>query len=120
MKYWSGVKDELNEDGEEHEEFGEDYPYVGPLRGRPNPSFRVARDLFEGYFVAVRPADGDTHPVWIGRALSNPNSSPENPNCVFIQYFRPTSKNQDVIDFYTGWDSKRGLHWKVDETEPPV
>ena len=80
----------------------------------------MARDLFEGYFVAVRPADGDTHTVWIGRALSNPNSSPENPNCVLIQYFRPTSRNQDVIDFYTGWDSERGLRWKVDETEPPV
>ena len=67
VKYWRGVKvalmeplptfdvlrdgfwpttrveanraDELNEDGEEHEEFGEDDPYVGPLRGCPNPSF---------------------------------------------------------------------------------
>ena len=58
--------------------------------------------------------------MWIGRALSNPNSSPKNPNCVLIQYFRPTSRNQDVIDFYTRWDSKRGLRWKVDEIEPPV
>ena len=58
--------------------------------------------------------------MWIGRALSNPNSSPENPNCVLIQYFRPTSRNQDVIDFYTGWDNERGLCWKVDEIEPPV
>ena len=31
--------DELNEDGEEHEEFGEDDPYIGPLSSRPNPSF---------------------------------------------------------------------------------
>ena len=22
-------------------------------------------------------------------------------------------------DYYTGWDSERGLRWKVDETEPP-
>ena len=34
--------DELNKDDEEREEFGEDDPYVGPLSGRPNPSFRVA------------------------------------------------------------------------------
>ena len=58
--------------------------------------------------------------MWIGRALSNPNSSLEYPNCVLIQYFRPTSRNQDVIDFYTRWDCKRGLRWKVDETEPPI
>ena len=58
--------------------------------------------------------------MWIGRALSNPNSSPENLNFVLIQYFRPTSRNQDVIDFYTKWDIKRGLRWKVDETEPLV
>ena len=112
--------DELDEDGEDREEFGEDDAYVGPLRGRPQPSFRVGRDLFEGYFVAVRPAEGDSHPVWIARAFSNPNCNPEKPNCVLIQYFRPTSRDQNVQDFYTGWDSERGLRWKVDETEPPL
>ena len=88
MKYWRGVKvvlmeplptlrngfwpttriqasrvDQLDDDGEDREEFGEDEAYVGPLSGRPNPSFRVARDLFEGYFVAVQPTEGDLHPV---------------------------------------------------------
>ena len=148
VKYWRGVKvalmellptfptlrdgfwptirvqasrvDQLDDDGEDREEFGEDEVYVGPLSGCPNPSFRVARDLFEGYFVAIRPAEGDLHPIWIGRALFDPNSNPENPNCVLIQYFRPTLRNQDVQDFFTGWDSERGLRWKVDETEPPV
>ena len=75
---------------------------MGPLRNRPRSSFRVARDVFEGYFVAIKPADGDSHPVWIERALSNPNSSLENPNCILIQYFRPTSRNQNVQDYYTG------------------
>ena len=60
---------------------------VGPLWNGPQPSFRMAQDVFEGYFVAIRPTDGDSHPVWIERALSNPNSSPENPNCILIQYF---------------------------------
>ena len=32
----------------------------------------------------------------------------------------PTSRNQDVQDFYTGWDNERGLRWRVDETEPPL
>ena len=89
-------EDQLDKDGEDLEEFGEDDAYVGPLRNRPRPSFRVARDVFEGYFVAIRPGDGDSHLVWIRRALSNSNSSPENPNCIFIQYFCPTSRNQDV------------------------
>jgi hypothetical protein len=80
----------------------------------------VGRDLYEGYFVAIRPADGDTRPVWIARALSDPNSNPERPNCVLIQYFRPTSRDQNVQDYYTGWDTTRGLRWKVDDTEPPL
>ena len=93
---------------------------MGPLQNRLQPSFRVARDVFEGYCVAIRPTDGNFHPVWIGRTLSNPNSSPENLNCILIQYFHPTSRNQDVQDFYTGWNNERGLRWRVDETEPPI
>ena len=113
-------EDQLDEDGEDLEEFGEDDAYVGPLRNRPQLSFRVVRDVFEGYFVAIRPANGDSHLVWIGRALFNPNSSPENPNCILIQYFRPTSRNHDVQDFYSGWNNKKGLRWRVDETEPLI
>ena len=56
----ASVEDQVADDREDHEEFGEDEAYVGPLRGRLQPSFRVGRDLYEGYFVAVRPADGDT------------------------------------------------------------
>jgi len=74
--------DQLDDNGEDCEEFREGEAYVGPLNGRLNPSFRIARDLFEGYFGAVRPANGDFHPVWIARALSDPNSNPENSNCL--------------------------------------
>ena len=112
-------EDQLDVDDEDLEEFGEDDVYMGPLQNCPRPSFRVARDVLEGYFVAIRLADGNSHPVWFGRALSNPNSSSENPNCILIQYFRPTSKNQDVQDFYTGWDNERGLRWRVDELNLP-
>ena len=36
----ANVGDQKTEDGEDREEFGEDDPYVGPTRGRPQPSFR--------------------------------------------------------------------------------
>jgi hypothetical protein len=114
------MEDQFNDDGEIHEEFAEDDPFVGQLCNRPLPSFRVGRDLFEGYFVAIRPADGDTRPVWIARALSNPFSNPDHPNCVLIQYFRPTSRDRNVQDYYNGWDCAKGLRWRVDETQDPV
>ena len=114
------VADQIAKDGEEREEFGEDDPYVGPLNGRPQPSFRIGRDVQEGYFVAIRPADGETQLVWIARALSNPDCNPEKPNCILIQYFHLTSRSMDVQQFYTGWDSERGLCWKIKENEPPM
>ena len=41
----ANVADQIAEDGEDREEFGEDDPYVGPLNSRPQPSFRVGRDV---------------------------------------------------------------------------
>lgn len=113
-------EDELDDEGEVREEFAEDDAFVGNLRNRPNPSFRVARDVYEGYFLALRPASEDPKPIWIARALSDPFSNPEHPNCIKIQYFKPTSRERDVQDFYHGWDSTKGLRWKVDDTEDPV
>jgi hypothetical protein len=113
-------EDQFIEDGGHREEFAEDDAYVGELRDRPLPSFRVGRDVFEGYFLAIRPADGDSKPLWIARALSDPNTNPDQPNCVLIQFFRPTSRDENVQETYSGWDSARGLRWKVDESQPPV
>lgn len=114
------LEDQFAEDGELREEFGEDEAYVGEIRDRPQPSFRVARDVYEGYFVAIRPSDGDSRPLWIARALSDPNTNPEQPNCILIQFFRPTSRDPDVQETYIGWDSVKGLRWKVDDTQPPL
>ena len=97
----ANVGDQIAEDGEDLEEFGEDDPYVGPMRSRPQPSFRVGRDIREGFFVAIRPADGETQPVWIARALSDPDCNPEEPNRILIQYFHPTSRRVDVQELYT-------------------
>ena len=67
--------------------------------------------------MAVRPSEDDKQrPVWIARALSNPNSDPEHPGCMLIRYFRPASRTKAMQDFYTGWDSPTGLRWKVDPT----
>ena len=67
-----------------------------PMRSRPQPSFRVGRDVQEGFFVAIRPANGEAQPMWIARALSDPDCNPEEPNCILIQYFHPTSMRVDV------------------------
>ena len=112
--------DELNDDGEVCEEFAEDDAFVGQLRDRPLPTFRVARDVYEGYFVAIRPADGDSKPIWFARALSDPFANVDHPNCILIQYFCPTSRERNVQEHYTGWNSTKGLRWKVDEFQIPV
>ena len=110
-------EDEFTETGNVHEEYDEDKHFVSQARDCPAESFRVNRDLYEGYFLAVRPSEDDgEHPVWIARALSNPNSNPKYPGCVLIRYFRPVSHSTNVQKFYTGWESGNSLRWKVDST----
>ena len=58
--------------------------------------------------------------MWIARALLNPDCNPKEPNRILIQYFHPTSRSVDVQEFYIGWNSDRGLHWKIEKKEPPV
>jgi hypothetical protein len=105
-------EDEFIEDGNVRKEYDEDDHFVGQRQDCPAPSFRVLHDVYEGYFVAVRLADGDSHPVWIARAKSDPN-------CVLIQYFQPTSRSQLVQDTYRSWDSETGLRWKIEELNGP-
>jgi hypothetical protein len=59
-RFVTAPEDVFLEDGSVREEYDEDDHFVGQRRDRPAPSFQVLRDLFEGYFVAVRPADGDS------------------------------------------------------------
>ena len=75
--------DQFQEDGTLHEEFARDVPHVGRRGDRPTESFRVAKDVYAGYFLAIRPAnEGTSHPFWIARALTAPNSDPSHPNCI--------------------------------------
>lgn len=86
---------------------------------RPRESFRVGRDVFAGYFLALRPADGDSRPFWIARALTDFDVDHNNPGCIQIQYFQPTSKNSVVQETYAGWDTKKTFKWKVEDTHIP-
>jgi hypothetical protein len=80
----SAADDQFMEDGNVREEYDADDHFVGQRRDRPSPTFRVSCDLYEGYFVAVRPTDGDTRPVWIARAKSNPNCNPTIQECSIL------------------------------------
>ena len=81
-------EDQFTETSDVREQYDEDENFVGLSRDCLLESFQVSRDLYEGYFVAIHPFEEDGQRlVWIARALSNPNSSPQHPCCVLIQYF---------------------------------
>ena len=103
------VEDEFIEEGDVCEEYGEDDHFVGHRCDRPSPSFRTGRDLYVGYFVALRPCDKDDCSFWIAWAMSDPNSNPKRPNMVQIQFFRPVSRNRNVLKFYKDWDTNVNL-----------
>ena len=91
------VEDEFIEKGDVREEYGEDDHLVGHRCDCPPPSFQIGRDLYASYFVVLRPCDRDDCPFWIARAMSDPNSNPERPNTVQIQFFRPVLRNRNHI-----------------------
>jgi len=109
------VEDEYTEEGRAREEYGEDDHFVGHRRDRPPPSFRVGRDLYAGYFVALRPCDEDIRPFWLGRAMSDPNSNLDMPNTIQIQFFRPISRNRDVLKYYKDWNTDKNLWWTIEK-----
>ena len=77
-----GIEDQYLDDGQMREEFAKDAPFVGCRHDRPTPSFRIGRDVYVGYFVAVRPANGDLRPFCLARALTNPNPDPGHVNSI--------------------------------------
>lgn len=89
------------------EEYADDAPFIGKRCNCPARSFRVGRDVYAGYFIVVRRADGNLRPFWIARALSDPDSNQEHPNCVEIQYWRPANMANHVQDTYKGWDASK-------------
>jgi len=96
------VEDELDDNGDIHEEFAEDDVFVGQCYDRPMPSFWVDHEVQKDFFVTLQPADGDTKPIRIARAVFDPFTNPEHPNCILIQYFRPTARRRNVQECYIG------------------
>jgi hypothetical protein len=80
------VEDEFMDDGTIREEYAEDAPFVGRRRDRLAPSFHVGRDVFVGYFIAMRSVDGDLHPFWVARVVTNLSPNPSHRNQIQIQY----------------------------------
>ena len=98
-----------------------DVLHVGRRRDHLTESFRVARDVYAGYFLAIRPAgEGTNHPFWIARALTDPNSDVNHPNCIRMQYWTPTSSHYVDAETYEGWDSTSGNIWREDRSFDPV
>jgi len=92
--FWSFIQvetteDKLANDNEVCDEFSKDDTFMGNLCNCPLPSFHVAHDLYERYFVAIRLANDDSKPIWIAKALSNPFTNSKYPNCMLIQHFWP-------------------------------
>ena len=55
--------EQFQEDGTLREEFARDAPHVDRRGDRPMESFRVGRDVYARYFLAIRPAnEGTSHP----------------------------------------------------------
>jgi hypothetical protein len=90
---------------------------------QPRPSFRVARDVYEGYMLLARLGDEEIHvkPMWVALALSDPvlSSSSERFQHIRVQYFMPTSKMRAVLETYAGWDTKQNMKWKATSNKPP-
>jgi hypothetical protein len=107
--------------GELREEFGVDALFVGRRRDRPVPSFRVGWDVYARYFVVLRPSDGDKRPFWIARALTNVDAEPvEHPQCILIQYWKPSSSSNHIQETYASWDGDRSMQWRIEDSQPPV
>jgi hypothetical protein len=107
----------LFSNGDVRKEFDADDHYVGPARDRLAPSFRVDVDYYEGYMVLVRPGDEDhPKPIWLVKTLSSPNFVPTSPNFhqIKVEYCRPSTKDQNVLRTYLGWDTKECFKWTMD------
>jgi hypothetical protein len=112
----------LSHDEIVREEFADDEPFIGPVAEQPRSSFQVARDVYKGYMLLIRPGD-EAHPkpVWVALALSNPvlTSTSEYFQKIKVQYFMPTSKTRAIQESYVGWDTKQTMKWKAASNEPP-
>jgi len=59
--------------------------------------------------------------VWVARALSELNFTTFSPHFrqIQVEYYRPTTWNEDVIRHYTSRDTNNNFRWKVDSEHGP-
>ena len=108
---------DLMQDGSMREEVGIEDPYIGTLEGRPPQAYNVATDVREGFYLFVRPALDSEDPVWLGRAMENPQFDPEADHYreVLVQWHKPCGMSTDPQRLYAGWDTKPNFKWKIDQ-----
>ena len=68
----------------------------------------MAYNCHEGYMLILRPRD-ESHAklVWMARALSQLNFVTSSPHLqqIQVEYYRSTTRNEDVICHNTCWDT---------------
>ena len=74
----------------------EPYPYCGPAKSWPKPSFNPYQDVLLGDFILCRPYDGHRLPVWLGRASSTVDLSPgSNYGTFVVKWWTPMCSKKE-------------------------
>ena len=111
------------DNGDIREKFVADDHYVGPARNRPALLFRMAVDCYEGYIILVHLED-EKHlkPIWLVKTLSSENfvSTSRNFRQIEVEYCRQSTKDQNVLHTYLGWNTKKCLKWRMDSAYEPI
>ena len=109
------MEDEFIDDSSVREEYTQDAPFVGRRCDHLVPSFCVGRDVYGGYFIAVRSMNGNLYPFWVAQVVTNLSPDRGHRNQIQIQYWMPNSFQHVYADTYIGWDSKEGNVWCKDK-----
>ena len=113
------VEDKYIDDDTVRKEYAKDALFVGHRHDHPPPSFRVGRDIYVGYFLAVQSTNGNLRPFWVACIVSNPSPDPDHRDQIQIQYWRPNSFQHVDANTYVGWDSREGNVWCEDKSFLP-
>ena len=75
-------------------------------------------DLYVGYCVFVHPAVDSVEPVWLGRAMENPQFDPfaEHFCEVLVQWYIACGMSRDLQRLYTKCSTNANFRWKVDRS----
>jgi hypothetical protein len=106
-----------------HEEFAMDKHYVGFVRNRLVSSFCVVVDFHEGYMVLICVGNKEhCKPIWLVKVLLSPNfvRTSLNFHQIEMEYYRPSTKDQNMLRTYSGWNAKKCFRWTMDSVYGPV